>query len=116
MNYPNLWKLGRIQEKVKSRAGWCCEHCGMAFGRDNLALEVKRRDGRPMVLTVHHIDANPANCAMDNLVALCQRCHLKVQRWRPGQYLKSTTPPSWVEARSLPYKVSPQLELMGGGE
>jgi hypothetical protein len=31
------------------------------------------------VLTVHHLDGNPANCADWNLAALCQRCHLKIQ-------------------------------------
>lgn len=33
----------------------------------------------PCVLTVHHIDYNPQNEEDDNLIALCQRCHLKVQ-------------------------------------
>jgi 5-methylcytosine-specific restriction endonuclease McrA len=31
------------------------------------------------VLTVHHFDGNKANDAWWNLMALCQRCHLKVQ-------------------------------------
>lgn len=32
--------------------------------------------GAKIVLTVAHLDHNPANCAEDNLVAMCQRCHL----------------------------------------
>lgn len=31
------------------------------------------------VLTVHHFDGNKSNDAWWNLMALCQRCHLKVQ-------------------------------------
>jgi len=31
------------------------------------------------ILTVHHLDGNPLNCKWYNLVALCQRCHLRVQ-------------------------------------
>lgn len=29
--------------------------------------------------TVHHFDGNKANCVWWNLLALCQRCHLKTQ-------------------------------------
>ena len=28
-----------------------------------------------IVLTVAHLDHTPENCADDNLVALCQKCH-----------------------------------------
>ncbi len=31
------------------------------------------------MLTVHHLDMNPANCAWWNLAALCQVCHLHIQ-------------------------------------
>jgi len=34
------------------------------------------RSGGPVVLTVAHLDHNPQNCGLGNLVALCQRCHL----------------------------------------
>lgn len=30
-------------------------------------------------LTVHHLDADKANCRLWNLIALCQVCHLQVQ-------------------------------------
>jgi hypothetical protein len=32
------------------------------------------------ILTVHHLDSDKANCRWWNLVALCQRCHLRMQR------------------------------------
>jgi hypothetical protein len=31
------------------------------------------------MLTVHHLDLNPANCAWWNIPALCQKCHLRIQ-------------------------------------
>jgi hypothetical protein len=33
-----------------------------------------------VVLTVAHMDHTPANCAPENLRALCQRCHLRYDR------------------------------------
>jgi 5-methylcytosine-specific restriction endonuclease McrA len=33
-----------------------------------------------IVLTVHHRDGDPTNNARENLVALCQRCHLRADR------------------------------------
>lgn len=32
------------------------------------------------ILTVHHLDEDKANCRWWNLAALCQRCHLRMQR------------------------------------
>ena len=63
--YPPDWKY--ISWKIKDRAGWKCEGCGVIHGPC------------PRVLTTHHIDFNPQNSSDDNLIALCQRCHLKVQ-------------------------------------
>lgn len=37
-------------------------------------------EARFRILTVHHLDQDKANCLWWNLVALCQRCHLTVQR------------------------------------
>lgn len=62
--YPNNW--AEIARKVKEQAGWCCERCGHPH-----------QPG--YILTVHHLDMNPANCAWWNLAALCQRCHLRIQ-------------------------------------
>ena len=66
--YPENWAM--IAAKVKQAAEWCCEGCG------------EHHDKPPFVLTVHHIDFNPGNCALDNLIALCQRCHLKEKAWK----------------------------------
>lgn len=31
------------------------------------------------ILTVHHLDGNKSNCEWWNLLAICQRCHLRTQ-------------------------------------
>lgn len=64
--YPDDWD--HIASKAKERAGWKCERCSHPHD-----LRANR------VLTVHHLDGNPANCADWNLAALCQVCHLKIQ-------------------------------------
>lgn len=32
------------------------------------------------VLQVHHIDENPGNNAIENLIPLCSRCHLQIEK------------------------------------
>lgn len=67
--YPRNWEA--IADRVKTRAGWRCEAC--------LAPNFPP----PHVLTVDHLDHDPSNCRRDNLLALCQRCHLRRQGMRP---------------------------------
>jgi hypothetical protein len=62
--YPKGW--ASIAAQIKAAAGWKCIRCGH-----------KNEFGH--VLTVHHLDMDPANCAWWNLVALCQQCHLHIQ-------------------------------------
>jgi len=86
-NYPPDWE--EIARRVKERAGWRCEHCG--HPHDPVA---------GYTLTVHHLDGNPVNCSPENLVALCQRCHLRIQAtWRPGQLVMDFARPAWMESR-----------------
>jgi hypothetical protein len=61
--YPADWD--EISTRIRTLAGWRCLACDTPHGP------------RPFVLTTHHIDHNPPNVADDNLVALCQVCHLK---------------------------------------
>ena len=87
--YPPDWEA--IAERVKDEAGWCCEHCGHSH-------EVCTG----YMLGVHHLDRDPSNCAPENLVALCQRCHLHIQvRFIPGQVVMSFARPGWMVARGL---------------
>lgn len=62
--YPANWPA--IAARVKAMAGERCERCGHP-----------NEEGH--VLTVHHLDMDPSNCADWNLAALCQQCHLQIQ-------------------------------------
>jgi three-Cys-motif partner protein len=64
--YPPNWE--EIAWRVKEAAGWRCQECGHPHD-----------PASHYVLTVHHRDGNTSNSAEDNLVALCQRCHLRAQ-------------------------------------
>jgi len=64
--YPPNWN--EIAQAVKAAAGWKCVRC------DHL-----HDIPAGFMLTVHHLDLNPANCAWWNIPALCQKCHLTIQ-------------------------------------
>lgn len=64
-DYPPNWP--QIAKAVKDAAGWKCVRCGYRHDIEN-----------GYMLTVHHLDINPANCAWWNIPALCQKCHLRV--------------------------------------
>jgi len=66
MAYPDNWKATSLM--VKEEAGWCCEECGHPDSYEE-----------GYTLTVHHKDGDPTNNSRDNLIALCQRCHLRRQ-------------------------------------
>jgi 5-methylcytosine-specific restriction endonuclease McrA len=72
--YPPDWKA--ISLAIRARAVGRCEG-SPAYP------ECRAQNGQPhpvtgsiVVLTVGHIDHDPANCAPANLRAWCQRCHL----------------------------------------
>lgn len=47
--------------------------CGGCIGGEPDCMRAIR-----VVLTVAHLDHTPENCADENLLAMCQRCHLKL--------------------------------------
>ena len=57
-----------LHNRVRAEAGNRCIRCNHP---DDYATG--------HVLTVHHFDGNKSNNSWWNLMALCQRCHLKVQ-------------------------------------
>ena len=65
--YPKNWP--EITRRCKERAGWKCERCGRPHEK-----------GKGRGLNAHHLDWNRSNCADWNLVCLCAKCHLWVQR------------------------------------
>ena len=116
--YPLEWYNGLIQLKTHNRAGWRCEHCGVQFVPGSTRHPTLRnRDGKPLILTIHHIDGNPANCHWTNLLPCCQACHLHIQAvWRPGGVLPAhwPQPPAWIIERGLEYVANGQLALWEG--
>jgi 5-methylcytosine-specific restriction endonuclease McrA len=94
--YPPDWQA--IKDRVRAEAGGRCIRCGHPQGdriispnARNVASEYRvlsvmctahcthPRDGKPRILTVHHLDGNKSNCKWWNLLALCQVCHLTIQ-------------------------------------
>lgn len=68
-DYPENWN--EISIKTRERAGNKCELCGAVNG-ESTARRTK------VVLTVHHIDRDKKNNKRLNLIALCQKCHLRL--------------------------------------
>jgi 5-methylcytosine-specific restriction endonuclease McrA len=94
--YHPDWK--QISRSIILRANYHCELCGAPHNqyviRPNKGVaDVYPRpwyyDGEvgdynfpgtrtKIILTVHHIDGNKENNSLLNLIALCQRCHLRL--------------------------------------
>jgi hypothetical protein len=82
--YPTNWS--EISFDIRAnRANWHCEKCGAENGQPNPLT------GKIVVLTVAHLgidrpDGTPGNkydtmdCRHENLMAMCQRCHLEYDR------------------------------------
>lgn len=74
--YPTDWPARA--EEVRAQAQWRCELCGRRGLTPDQYPDWDRPDLRPFMLEVHHMDADPSNCARDNLIALCQPCHRRI--------------------------------------
>lgn len=91
--YPADWP--RISHEIRERAGHRCEHCGAAAGeigyhqdgrwvmvyRDITRVGIEQDDPDAprlvrCILTVAHLNHQPADCRLENLACLCRRCHL----------------------------------------
>jgi hypothetical protein len=79
-DYPAHWP--EISRRIRARAGGQCECTGQCgLHRGNRCLE---RDGQAaqwangqVVLTVAHLNHYPPDCRDENLLAMCQTCHLR---------------------------------------
>lgn len=90
--YPDDW--GVISHAVKERAGWRCEctgECGRGFehlepvdGRCRNRHGEPRWRGRwfqgPVFLAAAHLDHDPSGTDLETIFALCEGCHLGVDR------------------------------------
>ena len=68
-DYPENWN--ELRAKVLERAGNKCELCGKA----NQSMSDRNTK---VVLTIHHIDNQKHRDSLINLIALCQKCHLRL--------------------------------------
>jgi hypothetical protein len=50
-----------LKQKIRKRDNYCCRVCNKTSKRN---------------LSIHHIDYNKENCKEDNLISLCDSCHL----------------------------------------
>jgi 5-methylcytosine-specific restriction endonuclease McrA len=76
-NYPKDWKA--IRAAILSRANHRCEACRAANHQPHPTT------GSAVVLTVAHLDHDIQNNDPANLAALCQRCHLQLDRHQHGR-------------------------------
>ena len=68
--YPPNWE--EIRKKILKRAGNRCELCGAENYKPHW------KTGSKVILTIHHINFNREDNRDCNLIALCQRCHLRL--------------------------------------
>jgi len=97
--YPKDWKA--ISLRIRERAGNRCEFCG-AINHTSHPIT-----GSKVILTVAHLDHNPANCDGNNLRALCQKCHLTYDAQHHAKTAKVTRNKKKIEAVTA----NGQLEL-----
>jgi len=84
-SYPDNWSA--ISRSIRERADGRCEcegECGLHGGR----LKPRRceeRNGEParwakgrVILTVAHLNHDKPDCRPENLKAMCNRCHLRI--------------------------------------
>lgn len=107
--YPKAWP--QIRAAILERAGNRCEgspdfpDCrrpnGWALNKRTGELTENGEqadtwylvDGDPtitIVLTIAHLDHTPENCALENLKAMCQRCHLNYDKHHHAQTAYAT--------------------------
>lgn len=83
-------KWQRLRERILRRAKNCCEECQVLNGQVYFRFVDGIRREAKVVLTIAHLDHNPANNKLTNLKALCQRCHLKHDEQHHAQSRRET--------------------------
>jgi len=87
--YPSNWKVISFRIRFIDQDGKC-KWCHAEHGKPHPIT------GKKTVLTVAHLDHNESNMDRNNLVGLCQFCHLNydrdnnlIRRLRKKQFVKS---------------------------
>jgi protein-arginine kinase activator protein McsA len=90
--YPANWNV--ISQRIRERAGNKCEVCGVKnhryitrsengwqYSSEGAWNDYKNGFSKTkvvkVILTVAHLNHNPADCRDENLKAMCQQCHLR---------------------------------------
>lgn len=103
--YPKNWDA--ISKTAKDTAGWRCAcrgECGRGThtGRcPNVHGGAAYGTGSKVVLTTAHLDHTPENCAPDNLVPMCQGCHLHYDRHHHAETRARTRAAALAESGQL---------------
>jgi hypothetical protein len=74
--YPPNW-FTELRPAVLDRAGHCCEGSPAYPDCKVPNHQPHPITGSKVVLTIAHMDRDKTNNDLDNLRALCQRCHLR---------------------------------------
>ena len=67
--YHPEWET--ISRYIRELFNYYCARCGLNC-RNN-------KNNKKTILQVHHIDENPGNNDLENLIPLCASCHLKIE-------------------------------------
>ena len=92
-DYPPDWS--GISARINARAEGRCECTGQCgLHRGNRCCEVNGEDAQwasgLVILTVAHLNHYPADCRDENLLALCQTCHLRYDQVLHSTHAAST--------------------------
>lgn len=102
--YPENWAEISLYIRTVKSAGYC-EFCGVP-NHVTINKWTRKRvpeaspDSFKVVLTAAHMDHNPENCDIDNLKALCQRCHLNYDK---NEHLQSRKLANTLNQTSLDF-------------
>lgn len=111
--YPQEWDA--ISSRIRFvRAASRCEcdaRCGSTIHQSGRCEarhgQPNPRTGSTVILTVAHLDHTPENCDDDNLMAMCQACHLAYDRDHHAETAART--------RREAAEAAGQLSLINGG-
>lgn len=105
------WKRERYHENYddqaldcKEQAGWKCEQCGAVHGVELIG----EKKGRVYKVEIQaaHLDHDPEN-PYPRLIALCQACHLRYDRFEHGKNARATM----IRKRCEAMRAAGQLDL-----
>ncbi|MGI0483497.1 HNH endonuclease [Geminocystis sp. CENA526] len=81
--YPDNWD--KIARERKEAVGWKCQKCGIQCLKpedDRSKLTIS--DIKKITLAVHHANYKPEDNRPENLIPLCNPCHLSYHTRRKG--------------------------------